>query len=61
MSYIQKGKIRNARPIIDTSTGIIYENGKIAAEALGINKGYFSGMMCGCFKNKTTCKYLTER
>lgn len=31
------------------------------AAALGIKKGYFAGMMCGSWKNKTNCDYLEIR
>jgi len=57
----KKGKIKNARKVINNVTGEIYANGKIAADAVGIKKGYFTAMIGGFFDNKTGCSYLEPR
>lgn len=51
------GKSYNAKKVIDTSTGIVYEAASVAAEILGINKYTLRSYLNGHSKNKTTLIY----
>ena len=44
--------------ILDESTGIYYEGGQEAADALGISKNKMWKMLSGDMKNKTSFKYV---
>jgi hypothetical protein len=52
------GKIRNAKKVINTKTGVIYNSCKDAAELTGVGASYLRAMLGGHFNNKTDCKYL---
>lgn len=52
------GKNINARKVVDTATGQIFDFVGDAAIASGYSRSYLSAMLCGLIKNNSTFKYL---
>jgi group I intron endonuclease len=51
-------RLKRGKKIIDESTGIIYSSLAEVCELLGVTKGFFSRILLGKRKNKTTFKYI---
>lgn len=56
-SDIKGGKNPNAKPLLDTSTGVLYNSIIEAAKELGIKESVLRSMLRGKQKNKTNLKY----
>lgn len=55
------GKIpKHAKPVIDTSTGIVYPCCRVAANAVGMKPNILQSMVRGSQKNKTSFIYYNE-
>ena len=48
---------RNARPVIDTETGVIYAGHRVAAQMLGYSPSSLRQYLVGNMPNKTTLRY----
>lgn len=53
-----KMAIAKSKPVIDTSTNIIYESGKVAAKELNLLYNTLRGKLNGAKKNNTSLRYL---
>ena len=57
--FLKRLKRENKRKkVIDTTTGIIYDSLRLAAESMNIPKSNLSKYLVGTRTNKTTLKYL---